>query len=77
MEILPDHRLGIYNERDPGPILYSVTEYGTSVFSEQIFSSKDPPKVGATHIFNELMFPFSFNIVLCNYTGEFQVCVYA
>ena len=44
VEVLADHRLGIYNERDPGPILYSVTEYGTSVFSSRIIGKHTPSK---------------------------------
>ncbi|KAI0231363.1 hypothetical protein LSAT2_018266, partial [Lamellibrachia satsuma] len=65
--VTPSHRLGIFNEIDPGPILYGVANAPMVVLSESRFiDGANSPELGSVQTFDELEFPFRFALDICN-----------
>ncbi len=66
-----DTRIGIYNQEDPGPIPYDVIEEPEVSFSQTTLPPGSQAGRGFSMLFEEdLRFPFSFDLDLCNTSGK-------
>ncbi|KAK2167655.1 hypothetical protein NP493_1266g00011 [Ridgeia piscesae] len=72
-DVTPYHRLGIFSEVDPGPILYGVADVPMVVLSASRFpDGATSPQLGSMQTFDQLELPIRFAVDVCNTTGTLR-----